>query len=248
MPLVCRTEENQEAHRINEQMSAEIGELKADVGQLKVKLGARRDSEYQKVLDALSRQQDDGGTDGLSLHLAQQIKQLANQLEQVEHEKVETERQLARYAREHSSALARCQGGMEELQTRLDEAHAEIASLKGSRDAGAGAAAATTTPRRSLSHSRGNGSSGRLTTASGQGYASSFDNMEFGSSASESGDSLISSSSGATSTAVSDRFSDSGGSGWRLWPGGSVGSFVSVISAYQQTGPRPAERNEDSPS
>ena len=67
---VCRTEENQEAHRINEQMSAEIVELTADVEQLEARAEGRRESEYQKVLVALSRQSDDGG----AMDLLQQIK------------------------------------------------------------------------------------------------------------------------------------------------------------------------------
>ena len=66
--------------------------------------------------------------------------------------------------------------------------------------------------------SRDGGSAGR---EQGDGYAYGVDDIESGSSASESGDSYISASSGTASNAR-----------WRAWP--AAGSFTSIVSARQR--------------
>ena len=214
-------------------MSAEIVELTADLEQAESKLDGRRESEYQKVLDALSRQQDDDD----ALDLLQQIKQLAEQLEHVEREKVEIERRLARTAREHTSAIARRQSRIEELQAMLDVANAEIASLRGRSVAG-GAGRAVKVGGQSYASSLD-----RAVRAGGHNHASSLDDIESGSSASESGDSYISAASGAASSLASAGGSSGTSSGWRLWPAGSAGPFTSVLSVRRTVG-----RNEGLPT
>lgn len=216
-------------------MSAEIVELTADLEQLEAKVDGRRQSEYQKVLEALSRQQDEGG----ALDLLHQIRQLEDQLDHVERAKVDTERRLAQSAREHSGAIAKRQSRIEELQATLDVANAEIASLNGSP------VEAVAAPRTRSGHAGGGGDGGsrgggRTGRAGGQNYASSLEEMESGSSASESGDSYISASSGAASNSAGGGGGGSGASsGWRLWPS---------ASAYQQKGRRTGSRDEELPT
>ena len=190
------------------------------------KLAGRRESEYQKVLDALSRQQDDDG----ALDLLQQIKQLADQLEHVEREKVEIERRLARTAREHTSAIARRQSRIEELQAMLDVANTEITSLRGNPVAGGAGRAFRIGGQSNASPLD------RVVRTGGQNYASSLDDIESGSSASESGDSYISASSGAASSSASAGGSSGLSSGWRLWPAGSAGPFASALAVRRTVG------------
>lgn len=219
-----RTEENGEAHRINEQMSAEVVELTADVEQLEAKLDQRRESEYTKALDALTRHQDTGGADAAAADLLQQVSQLAEQLEHVTREKLQGERRLAQAVREHSSAIAMRHDRIGELETMLAMANAEIAALGGGGDGGGGS---------------GSGGRGDRPGASGMGYASTLDDIESGSSASESGDSYLSASSGATSGAAAG---GGGGSTWRMWPG-SAGPFASMVSARSQADRRTTGRS-----
>eukprot|EP01043_Picozoa_sp_COSAG02_P011628 COSAG02_NODE_431_length_22447_cov_7.487202_14_plen_214_part_00 len=213
-------------------MSAEIVHLREDLEQLEAKLDGRRQSEYQKVLDALSRQQDGDG----ALDLLHQIRQLEDQLEHVEREKVDTDRRLAKTARAHSSAIASRQSHIDELRTMLDVANAEIAALKRSP------VEAVTAARTRSGHAGGVGddtswNSGRTRRAGGQNYASSLEEMESGSSASESGDSCISASSGAASNSAVGG-SSGASSGWLLWPGRS----------NQQNGRRAVGRDGELPT
>ncbi len=216
-------------------MSAEIVHLTEDLEQLEAKLDGRRQSEYQKVLDALSRQQDGDG----ALDLLHQIRQLEDQLEHVEREKVDTDRRLAKTAQDHCSAIAKLQRHIDELRTMLDVANAEIASLKGSP------VEAVTAARTRSEHagggrddrSRSSGRTGRTGGTGGRNYASSLEEMESGSSASESGDSYISASSGTASNSAGGG-SSGASSGWLLWPG----------RAYQQNGARTVGRDEELPT
>ena len=235
-----RTEENGEAHRINEQMSAEVVELTADVEQLEAKLDQRRESEYTKALDALTRHQDTGGADDAAADLLQQVSQLAEQLEHVTREKLQGERRLAQAVREHSSAIAMRHDRIGELERMLAMANAEIAALGGGGGGGGGSRYGRAPSAAAAAGGTGSGSGGRgdRPGASGMGYASTLDDIESGSSASESGDSYLSASSGAASGAAAG----GGGSTWRMWPA-SAGPFASMLSARSQADRRTTGRS-----
>ena len=131
---------------------------------------------------------------------------LAAQLHTADKARQTAERTLARTTREHAATLEQSRQRIHELEAMLEMATGEVKRLQ---DSGAGGG---------WGLSRDGGSAGR---EQGDGYAYGVDDIESGSSASESGDSYISASSGTASNAR-----------WRAWP--AAGSFTSIVSARQR--------------
>ena len=128
---------------------------------------------------------------------------LAAQLHTVDKARQTAERTLARTTREHAATLEQSRQRIHELEAMLEMATGEVKRLQDGGGWGL---------------SRDGGSAGR---EQGDGYAYGVDDIESGSSASESGDSYISASSGTASNAR-----------WRAWP--AAGSFTSIVSARQR--------------